>query len=300
MVKVERKLQQISGSLLVSLPKEWTKQYKLKRGSKLQLEMEYDGSLKIAPKLEEKQKIRKIVINFDQYFARRFFKYYVAGYDYISIKFKNIPKAQKDSLYRFLKKFMNVQIIEESKEKIVIQNFKLEGATITTCFNRMNFLVSNMFDELLTTNNTNQINELDNSISLFYYMLIMQAREYLEYGKYTKAELSIISTMDYRMGAEKVERIGDVIKNLSKNKLNKEVIEFAKLIVKEYKKAVNSFINKEFEKAVELWEDMKTIKQHYQKTKNKLIKSNDIKSIEQLNDLMQIMEYAKDIANLVK
>jgi len=51
MKKIERKLQEISKSLLLTLPSEWTKQFKLKKGSTVEVAVADDGALRSAPVL---------------------------------------------------------------------------------------------------------------------------------------------------------------------------------------------------------------------------------------------------------
>ena len=90
----ERKLQEIAGSLLATIPKSWTKQYNLKKGSKVSMILEDDGSLKVVPKFKETKKIEKVGIKFDKYVIRKFFREYLLGKNIIEI-FSDKPISQK-------------------------------------------------------------------------------------------------------------------------------------------------------------------------------------------------------------
>ncbi len=300
---IERKLQEISGSLLVTLPSTWTRQYNMKKGSKVDMAVLKDGTLQLAPALFNKEEVKRAVFDYDEFFPRRFFTYYLAGYDHISIKFaEKITSKEKNNIFRFISLFMNVEVIEEKDKSIMLQNFRIEELSIIPCLKRTVFLVGNMFDELLGENSTEHINDLDRTVSKFFYMLVMQVRKYLEEGKYTRpSEVSVIYAMDCRMAAEKIERVGDLIKEMSgKNMKEDDIRIFAAAIREMYRKSTSAFLNKDFEKAVTLWKDRKMMIEELGKLKARYYKKNDPKSIEFLNSLFQIFEYSKDIANLVR
>ena len=96
------------------------------------------------------KKTEKTII-YDNLFMRKFFRDYLSGTDFIKIIFKEkIPKNDKKRLYDFIQNsFMNVQIIEETPERIVLQNFRLEGISIKSCFQRMNHITASMFEDIL-------------------------------------------------------------------------------------------------------------------------------------------------------
>jgi hypothetical protein len=85
------------------------------------------GSLRIAPVLEEKHVVRREVIEYDSALLRRFFRAYLAGCEFITIKLtKDFKPADRKALLDFIhNNLMNVEVIEEAKDKIVVQNFKL-------------------------------------------------------------------------------------------------------------------------------------------------------------------------------
>jgi len=268
---IERNLQEIGKSLLVTLPKSWTNSLKLKKGSKIKIMISEQGNLLIAPEFVKKQSLnQETTIIFDEFFSKRFFKAYFHGYDKIIINFKD----RHDGLYEFLKKFMNVQIIEESSSRVVVKVFKIDELSIQECLKRMFFLSINMFDEV---GNKSKLQELRISLIKFYYMLVMQIRRFLSEGKYTEEnQISLIKAMDYRMIAEKIERISGVLLNLKKDSYLVQIKEF-------YSDSFNYFINEEFDKSLGLLKQEKIL---LNKIKNK--------------DLLEILKYAKNIGMLIK
>jgi len=278
---IERNLQEIGHSLLVTLPKHWTKSLKLKKGSKVKIMISGEGDLRIAPEFTIKEKKKEVSIDFDDYFARRFFREYFFGNEKITIHTANIGDKNRKELYSFLKKFMNAQIIEETESKIVVKCFKIEELSIEDCLRRMHFLSLNMFDEAMSKNNKTKLAEMEDSITRFYYMLVMQIRRFLSEGKFAEEnQIPLVRALDFRMVAEKIERISDILMNLDKvedKKILSEVKEY-------YKKSFASFISSNFDKALSLWTEEKHLPEK--------IRHND--------NLMHLLNYAKDISMLVR
>ena len=98
---------------------------------------------------------------------------------------------------------MNVQVIEESSSKIVVKCFRIDDLSMQECLKRIYFLTMNMIDESLLSKNN--LDEMEESLTRFYYMLVMQIRIFLNEGKFTNEnQISLIEAMDYRMVGEKI------------------------------------------------------------------------------------------------
>lgn len=302
MKKTERKLQQISGSLLVSLPSTWISQYNLKKGAKVEIGFKEDGTLMIAPELHENKKKSETTIVYDKFFIRKFFRDYLSGIDFIKILFKEKVSAnEKKKLYSFIQNYlMNVQIIEESSEKMVLQNFRLEGMSIKSCFQRMNHITSSMFEDVLN-NEKGNIKEKEKNLTRFYYMAIRLIRQYLQEGEYTRThDLSLVKAMDYRLACEKIERLADKLKFISNKKKNLDIDTFGKKLYKKYKIIIASFLKEDFETAINMWEEFNQFNKEALNIEKKLIKKRDLEGIKILHAYLQILEYINDIANLVR
>jgi len=261
---IERNLQEIGKSLLVTLPKSWTKSMHLSKGSSIKISVSETGNLMIAPEFTKKETRKETIITYDDYFAKRFFQAYFQGNEKITIK---NPK----NIHAFLNKFMNVQIIEEIKDKIVVKVFKIDELSIEECLKRMFFLSLNIFDE----SDKRRLKELKNSLIKFYYMLVMQIRRFLSEGQFTEAnQISLLRATDLRMVAEKIERISELLMNIERGKNLEQVKEF-------YNKSFNVFFNKEFDKSLPLMKEKKKFN-----FKNK--------------DLQLLFSYANSIGMLTK
>src|SRR3989338_10577431 len=149
----ERSVQEIGKSLLITLPKEWTRMLKIKKGSRIKVIITEQGNLSIAPEFVKQEEEREAVINFDQYFNRRFFQEYFNGNEKITVIVrKPLDETGKKQVYIFLKRFINVQVIEETDAKIVVKCFKIDEISIEECLRRMFFLSLNIIDETSSGN----------------------------------------------------------------------------------------------------------------------------------------------------
>ena len=247
---IERSVQEIGQSLLVSLPKPWTKQLHLRKGSTVKMIISEQGNLSIAPEFVQPDEKKEANIVFDQHVRRRFFREYFFGNEKITVQGR-VSEKQKQEFHDFLSNFMNVQVIEETKDKIVVKCFKIDELTVDECLNRMFYLSLNLLQE-------GHKKEITVTAKKFYYMLVMQIRRFLTEGKFTKEnEMPLIRALDYRMAAEKIDRI---IKSAEAGIVPKDIIEY-------YTKAFSYFRNNDYEKALHLWEEEKLLQEKYQRLK---------------------------------
>jgi len=299
---VERKVQAIAGSLLVTLPKGWTKSVNLKKGSLLRFAITPGGTVMITPDIITQQDERKkSVIEYDEHILRRFFREYFMGNEEIVIKLpKKISADEKKELYAFLKKFMNVQIIEETEQRIVLKSFKIEELSIEDCLKRMFYLTLNMLDELKGENDKLKLQELERNVKRFYYMLVMQIRRFMGEGKFAEQnQIGLVRAMDYRMTGMKVDDIADImlafedIKSQSIRNMLNETAEF-------YKRAFLSFINNDFDKALKLWSEERVLEKKYSMLIDDIRKRKNIDDYKQACDLLQVMKLARRVSMLVR
>ncbi len=290
---IERNLQEIGKSLFISLPKEWTKLLKLHKGSSVKIIISDQGTLAIAPEFTKQEKKKESEINYDEQFKRKFFREYFEGNDKITIVIKNkLNDKDKKELYSFFKMFMNIQIIEEDPSKIVLKSFKIEDLSIEECFKRMYFLSINIIDEI-GKNNKTAIKEMRDTMTRFYYMLVIQVRRFLDEGKYSKEnQISLIRALDFRMAAEKVQRVAEISESI-KNIKEEDIVKLGNIVKDYYSKATLCFINSNFEKALALWSEEKIIKNKASKIKSQAEK-------ESLESIVKISRYAKEITMLVR
>jgi len=280
----ERNAQEIGKSLLITLPKSWTNALKVKKGSKLKIITSENGQLIIAPEFVKQETKKESSFSYDTNFKRKFFQEYFNGYEKINIQFpSSITEKERKELYLFFKRFMNIQIIEESKSEIKIKSFRIEELSIEECLKRMHSLSLSMLEEVYEQNDKTKIQEMRDTMTRFYYMLVMQIRRFLSEGKYAdENQISLIRAMDIRMVAEKIQRIAEIIQTLQKSP---KTLQILKETDEYYSKSFNYFMREDFEKALPLWNEGKSLQ-------NKSEKIN--------KDIMQIVRYSREITMLVR
>ncbi|MBM3199433.1 phosphate uptake regulator PhoU [Candidatus Woesearchaeota archaeon] len=302
MEKKVRRLHKISGSLLISLPKQWTDQYKLGKGSSVEIGFKEDGTLMVAPVIDDKKKRTEANIVYDKFFVRRFFKEYFSGTDIIKVIFNDKPAGEgKRKVYEFVQdSLMNVHVTEESQQGMVLQNFRMEGISVKSCFQRMGHIVSSMFESVLD-DEAEGMEDKERNLTKFYYMTIRLIRQYLQEGGYVYAQdVSLIEAMDYRLASEKLERTADELKSLSANMQNDGVKDFCKKVHYDYSSVLSSFINQDFDRAIQMWDSYRKRLKEAESVKGRLLRAKDFKSMECLMSCLRILDYAKDISNLVR
>ncbi|MGV8086324.1 MAG: AbrB/MazE/SpoVT family DNA-binding domain-containing protein [Candidatus Woesearchaeota archaeon] len=306
---IERSVQEIGKSLLITLPKGWADATKIKKGSLVKMTISDQGILTIAPEFNKPESPKEVVMQFDKYFARRFFREYFHGNEKITFLLdKNMLDADRKKLSILFSKFMNVQVIEETSSKIVVKCFKIEELSIQECMMRMYHLSMNMFDEFLEKNDrlklSAKLDELDDSITKFYYMQVMQIRRYLTEGKFTEQnQITLTRAMDFRMVAEKVERIADILKTQENTVTPYNDKDFVKnwIEVKKYfSSSFFSFIDKKYDVALDLMIDYQTLFKKYSSMISEAEKKGQLKKYIQYKNLLQIVSYSKEISMLVR
>lgn len=261
----ERKLQEIGKSLLVTVPKDWADQLNLKKGSAVHLSVTDQGALLIAPEFTQPKEKQSASIPFDASGERRFFREYFAGANQITLQLKG--RSQEDA-HSFLRTFMNVQIIEDGKERLKVKCFPIDDLTIDECLARMHFLSLTLFDDVARNTPLAARESTEEQITKFYYLLVMQVRRFLSEGKFASTKMPLIRAMDMRMAAERIERIADALKRLQGKSWEVRELQEVK---KFYMHAFSCFRNSDFDAAVPIWAAERELRKRLQSPQSALI-----------------------------
>lgn len=298
---IERSVQEIGKSLLVTLPKGWTRTLNVKKGSVIKMAVSDKGTLVISPEFTLQEREKETSIPYDDNIQRRFYREYFYGNEKITILLKKkLNENWRKELYSFFKRFMNVQIIEESENKIVVKCFRIDELTIPECIRRMYYFTINLMEELLSNNDKIRTSEIEETSKKFYYILVMQIRRFLSEGKFTREnEIPLIKVLDFRITAEKISRISYYLKAI--DKLNDKELKNFLLEVKDYySRSFNYFINDDYEKALLLWDEERKLMNKYDKLKRNIIKLKNLELYEKFNYISIILRYALEISMQVR
>ncbi len=291
-----RKLQKISGSFFVSLPKKWIENFNLESKSPVRIDIRSDGSLLISPKIIQQEKYLKdeLILQISPYVPREIVKHSLSGQtNIVVISDKEIDKDLKSEIRWLVNGLPNTEIIEDHRQRIVIQNFGYKKIPTKKLIQRQLYLITDMFENLLD----NIIEELkDNFKQLrrFYFILVTHIRTYLRTGVYVSedSDFTPLEAMDLRMFCEKIEDIGIILRDL---RLSENVIEFFQEIQQYFNEVMTAYLKKDLELAHHSWlkKDQLVVKA------NSLIEELNYDDKDKIKDMIKIAKHCKDMAALI-
>jgi len=294
---IYRKLQNLGGSLYVSLPKAWTKKYKLREKSPVALEVRSDGSINITSKIkktDESQKRDEVELESNSFVVWELLKASFDGRTKIVIKSdKEISKSLRYDVRYYVDGLPSTEITEENKQRIVIQNFGYKKVPTKKLIQRLLYLVANMFDDL-KDESLEDLSYNFEQLKKFYFILVIHIRTYLRTGIYISkdSDFTPLEAMDYRMFCEKIEEIGKILKDLQ---LNEEIIDFYNKIQDYFNEVMEAFLKKDDKLAYYTWLKKGILVEEADITMIDLAYEN--KNI--IKDLLNIAHRIKDMAALI-
>ncbi|MCU0852980.1 MAG: AbrB/MazE/SpoVT family DNA-binding domain-containing protein, partial [Thermoplasmata archaeon] len=124
-----RKLQKTGGStFIVSLPKQWVINSKLKEGDPVSMVVDNNGLLVLDPTLGSRKIASRVEITVEDsedghHFLRMLIGLYVSGHDEIVIRARNrIPSEVRKAIREFTRRVIGSEIVEESSNSITLQD----------------------------------------------------------------------------------------------------------------------------------------------------------------------------------
>ena len=294
---IYRKLQNLGGSLYVSLPKPWTKKYELREKSPVALEVRSDGSINITSKIkktDESQKRDEVELESNSFVVWELLKASFDGRTKIVIKSdKEISKSLRYDVRYYVDGLPSTEITEENKQRIVIQNFGYKKVPTKKLIQRLLYLVANMFDDL-KDESLEDLSYNFEQLKKFYFILVIHIRTYLRTGIYISkdSDFTPLEAMDYRMFCEKIEEIGKILKDLQ---LNEEIIDFYNKIQDYFNEVMEAFLKKDDKLAYYTWLKKGILVEEADITMIDLAYEN--KNI--IKDLLNIAHRIKDMAALI-
>ena len=326
--KQTRRIQLSGGSTyIISLPKNWVDELKIKVGENITIVKNSNQSLTLFPREQSDEKKITAVIYTSQKDSgdsvkRKIIAAYLAGYKTIQIKTKGmkIPSEHSRSVRELVRLSMiGTEIVESSSEAMTIQILtRLPELSFETALKRMYLMATNMVKESMEaleevdTSHAEEVVNMDDEVDRFG--LYMRRNLVLAVGNENLLrDMGLKKPSDcleYRTIVSKIERIGDHASLIAKRiKFIEESIE-PKIIIK---------IKKLSEKALEVFEESFTAVQNhdFQKGENVVEKVNKVIEEEKeimskikedednstiirfvLEDLRRIAEYSGDIAEV--
>ncbi|MFX1374740.1 MAG: AbrB/MazE/SpoVT family DNA-binding domain-containing protein [Promethearchaeota archaeon] len=296
MERFYRKLQKIGGSLVVSLPKKWTENFELDAGTSIGIEVRNDGTLLIMPTMKQEDEVvnEETVLEADEYVIWEILKKSLAGQTKIILTSETkINKILRKYIRQYVSRLPNTEIIEETEHRIVIQNFGYKEIPTQKLIQRLLYLVANMFEDL-ENKSFDDLNHNFEQLRKFYFILVIHIRTYLRTGVYisSTSEFTPLEAMDYRMFCEKIEEIGEFLRDL---RLNKNVLTFYKEIEQYFNEVMHAFLQKDDKLAFLVW----VKKDQLFKKANEIMLDLNYSDKEKIKNIMRIAQNIKDMAALI-
>src|SRR6478609_267289 len=264
MSRYARRIRKVGSSILISLPNEWIKFNKLKKGTTLLLEINKDNSISVFPSADTSEVVKSVVIpysyeNMDN-LINQIYGAYLLGYDIIKIKARTPIRFEHIETIKFaMRKLVGLEIVDEDTSNIesqfLIDTNSLDAAKI---LKRMNTIVAGMYRDILDVFMSKSpgiaklMTSRDDEVDRQYFLLVRLIRSAMMDQKLArKLNLSNIDILDYRIAANHLESAGDYISefastvpSISRTKIVDEISEAGTYIEKMQEKSVAAFTAK--------------------------------------------------------
>jgi phosphate uptake regulator len=334
-IEEKRKLQLTGGSTyIVSLPKSWIIQNKLKKGISLYIRKEEDGSLLILPpefKKSERGEDAYIDVTpkeIPDAIIRKTVAAYLIGYNMIHLKPLNQPRLsskQRNAIKTFSRNMLiGTEIVTDTSTDLTLQVLlSYPELSLPSALRRMCIITASMHRDAITALKNldyqlaKGVIETDNEVNRFHLYIIRQLKTAVRDQRIIK-EMGLTNPRDclgYRLITKSVERTADHATNIAKktlllkNQIHKDILEkieeLSEIAVSSFEMAVEALFKRDFQIAENVIERIeKTMKNAsfenglvLSKTEEDMIKMANIQLITE--SIRRTGEYASDIAEIV-
>jgi phosphate uptake regulator len=217
------------GTLLISLPKEWTKRNGVKKGATLAVDELSARKLIVRPIEDVVDKPRETEVEYPGEDLSEVMNdvtgAYLLGFDVIKIVGKKvISREDRARLKATMARLVGLEIMDEDAKRVVVQ-FLLESSAIVPerIVRRMSSILDGMLRDMaegLTKGDSKLlalVAERDDEVDRLYFLLVRAIRAAIMRPEIAESYgLSPVDVLDYRVLASFLESIGDAITELSK------------------------------------------------------------------------------------
>jgi len=284
-----RKLQITGGSTYVlSLPKEWVTQNKLKKGSSLVIREEEDGALSILPpEMGKPERPEEAFIEVSpkdnpDALTRKAVAAYLVGYNTIHVRAKSqqqLHSRQRNTLKTFARRLLvGTEIVTDTSTELTLQVLlSYPELSVPSALRRMCIITSSMHKDAITALKgldrqlAEDIIATDSEVDRFHLYIIRQLKMAVQNPRIIK-EIGLTNPRDclgYRLITKTVERTADHAADIARNilllkkRLDEKAVEriaqMSELAISSFEKAIESLFKREFDTAEDIIERTKEI-----------------------------------------
>jgi phosphate uptake regulator len=247
-VNARKVIEMGEGTLLVSLPKDWTRRSGVKKGATLAVEELSGRKLLVRPLEEESGSPSEFTVEYPGeglvQVTNDVTGAYLMGYDVIRISGRKvIPREDRTRLKATIGRLVGLEIMDEDSKRITVQ-FLLEPSVIVPekIVRRMSGLIDGMLrdtgegllkgDERLL----GLVGERDDEVDRLYFLLVRATRVAVLHPEVAERHgLSPVDVLDYRVLATFLESAGDAVTELSRKLA---LVSGQRRLAKEYRSCV--------------------------------------------------------------
>ena len=306
-----RKIVRIGGSYYISLPKKWIDIHNLKDSSIVTVEAKR-GVLEVYPVgVETKMETAEIVA--DDFLLQRLVTAYLDGAEIVDIHLRDDLNSELiDRLEKTLRLLVGAEIVEESRNRIVIQCFLREDYDISSLIYRVDRITGSMYIDAIKAilkrdkELAQSVISRDDKVDKLFFLIVRLIRSSLKKAGLKSNEL--LKLLDYRLAVRNLERIGDYSEAIAKLslKVNTSIPEFferlavfTSKIAELQHEVVKSFINKNIYESSRYERILKNLYSELNELRNEALKKS-LPPITYLtvDRIIRIVEELEDIAGL--
>lgn len=214
-----RKVQRTGKStFIVSLPKNWATKNGIHPGSIIYITQSDNGALMLSTDRSEKDFRAKLDIGdkSGEPLVRDIIGCYVGGYRTVEVTSGHMSSGQKKDLHQIVNKLIGPEILEETINKVVIQDLlSSEELQAEKALKRIRTVVKSMIQDsissLLEGNKDLALDVIqrDNDVDRLNLLISRQFTEILRSGSVKQEMLNSITAFNYMQAASNMERIAD-------------------------------------------------------------------------------------------
>ena len=224
-----RKVLEMGGSFLVSIPKDWAKRNRVSKGDTVVVEELSERRLVVRPIEKEEGAPREVEVEYPRedltYVINDVTGAYLLGYDIIRVQGRTVmTREDRERLKSTIGRLIGLEIIDEDSKKMTLQ-FLLEpiGLTPERIARRMMGMIEGMIKDAVEGVAARDpkllalVAERDDELDRLYFLLVRAVRTAaMNQEVAQRYGLTPVEILDYRVLATFLESVGDTIAELSK------------------------------------------------------------------------------------
>jgi phosphate uptake regulator len=224
-----RKVVEMGGSFVVSIPKDWAKRNGVSKGDTVVVEELSERRLVVRPIEQTEGALKEVEVEYPRedltYVINDVTGAYLLGYDIIRVQGRTVmTREDRERLKSTIGRLIGLEIIDEDSKKMTLQ-FLLEptGLTPERIARRMMGMIEGMIKDTLEgvaardTKVLALVAERDDELDRLYFLLVRAVRTAaMDQEVAQRYGLTPVEILDYRVLASFLESVGDTIAELSK------------------------------------------------------------------------------------